>query len=293
MFYLGEIVPAQTHFEQEITLYDPQQHHAHAFLYGGADSGVVCLSHTALLLWLRGYPDQALESMHKARTLSRELSHPFSLAYSLIFAGLLHQFRHEVPAAQEQAEAAIAVSNEHGFPFLLALGTILQGWALAEQGQGEEGTVQIRQGLAAFQATGAVVGQPFLLAMLAEAYRHMEQTAAGLTAVAEALAVVDKTEEHVLEAELYRLQGELLLRHAVPDKRQAETAFRQALNFARRQQAKSLELRVAISLSRLWQQQGKRDAPRELLAPIYHWFTEGFDTPDLQEAKALLDELGG
>jgi len=168
-----------------------------------------------------------------------------------------------------------------------------RGWAWAEQGQIEEGIEQIRQGLAAYQATGAEVAVPYFLARLAEAYGKVGQVGEGLALLDEALTVVDKTGERWWEAELHRLKGELLLWQAVPDEHQAEACFQQALSVARRQEAKALELRAAMSLSRLWQQQAKCKEAHDLLAPIYGWFTEGFDTADLQEAKALLKELGG
>ena len=176
----------------------------------------------------------------------------------------------------------------------------MRGWALTEryaepgvgQGQGEEGRAQIHQGLAAWGATGAKVIRPYGLALLAEASARAGQPETGLTRLDEALAVVDDTGERRWEAELHRLKGELLLAYSAGHDAEAATCFRQALDIARQQQAKSWELRAAMSLSRLWQQQGEWDAARELLAPIYSWFTEGFDTADLQEAKALLEELG-
>jgi predicted ATPase len=174
----------------------------------------------------------------------------------------------------------------------VAYGTIMRGWALAMQGQWEEGIAQTQQGLVAQQATGAKIARPHFLALLAEAYAAAGQAEAGLGVLAEALALVDHTAERYWEAEVYRLKGKLLLRQAVPDAPQAEACFQQALAIARRQQAKSYKLRAALSLSRLWQQQGKRAEAQELLAPIYSRFTEGFDTPDLQEAKALLEDLG-
>jgi predicted ATPase len=170
------------------------------------------------------------------------------------------------------------------------MGTIFQGWALAVQGQGEEGFAQIRQGLAAYRTTGAEILLPHMLALLAEAYGQAGQPEARLAALAEALGLVDKTGERTWEAELHRLRGELLLSRANTIE-EVEVCFRQALEIARQQQTKSLELRAAMSLSRLWQYQDKRDAARQLLSPIYDWFTEGFDTADLQEARALLEEL--
>jgi predicted ATPase len=170
-------------------------------------------------------------------------------------------------------------------------GTILRGSALAEQGQSAEGIAQMRQGIAAWRATGAELRRPYYLALLAEAYGKAGQTEVGLRALAEALTAVHNTGERQHEAELDRLKGELRLKQDVPDAQEAESWLRQAVDVARQQQAKSLELRAAMSLSRLWQQQGKRAEARELLAPIYGWFTEGFDTADLQEAKALLAQL--
>jgi predicted ATPase len=191
---------------------------------------------------------------------------------------------------QEQAEAVLGVSAEQGLTFWAAYGAVMLGWALVMQGQGAEGIVQLHQGVAAWRATGAALGQTYFLALLAEAYGQVGQTEAGLSVLAEALVAASCTGEQFYAAELHRLKGEVL--RAQADKEhtfcEAEVCFRQALAVARRQQAKSLELRAAMSLSRLWQQQGKGDAARHLLAGIYHWFTEGFDSADLQEAKALL-----
>ena len=238
-----------------------------------------------------GYPDQALVKSREALTLAQEVSHSFSLGFALYFAAQLHQHRREVQATYERAEVAITLSSEWGFPTWLANGTVLRGWALAVQGQGEEGMAQVRQGLAAHRATGEELIQPYFLALLAEACQHAGQTEEGLAVLAEALAVVDRTTERWWEAELYRLKGEFLLAHSAAQHAEAETCFRQALDITRHQQAKSLELRAAMSLARLWQRQGKRAAARALLAEVYDWFTEGFDTADLQDARALLREL--
>jgi predicted ATPase len=289
LFFLGEFAPAREPLEQGMALYDPQQHRSHAFRYG-IDPGVSCLSFAAQVLWSLGYPDQALQSIHAALLLARELAYPFSLAGALVFTAELHQFRREAQTAQKHGEEAISISTEQGFPLWGAYGTMLQGWALVEQGQGEEGIVQIRQGLAAYLATGGEVGRPYWLFLLAEAYGTIAQPEEGLGILREALVLVDKTGERFYEAELHRLKGELLLL-AADNEAEAEACLHQALEVARRQQAKSLELRAAMSLARLWQRQGKRGEARQLLEPIYSWFTEGFDTADLQEAKALLEEL--
>jgi predicted ATPase len=289
LFYLGELVAARAHLEQEMALYDPQQHRSHASNYG-VDPRVSCLSAVIWALWLLGYPGQALGRCHDALTLAQALSHPYSLAYALQGAIRLHRFRREVQATHERAEALLTLSNEQGFTQWAAAGAMMRGWALAEQGSDAEGMVQLRQGLALWQGIGIEAGQPYWLALLAETASRRGQLEEGLRGLAEAFALVNKNGERWWEAELYRLTGELLLRQRDPEAR-AEASFHHALHTARRQQAKSLELRAAMSLSRLWQQQGKRGEARELLAPIYGWFTEGFDTADLQEARALLEEL--
>jgi predicted ATPase len=266
-------------------------------LYGGIEPGVFGLSYAAFVLWHLGYPDQALQKSAAACTLAQELSYPFSLAAAQFFAAMLHQFRRESPLTHEWAEAAITLARAHGFPTWLGQGMIQQGCALAEQGQVEEGMSQIRQGLATYQAVGARIYQSYYLALLAEAYGKAGQVEEGLAALAEALTVVDKSGERFYEAELYRLKGELTLsQSSVPGlessvQQEAEACFLKAIDIAQKQQAKSLELRAVTSLARLWQQQGKQREAHQMLAEIYGWFTEGFDTKDLQEAKALLDEL--
>ena len=309
LFWQGELARAHQCLEQGIALYDPLRHHSLAFRYG-QDPGVGLRTFAAHILWYLGYPDQALERMQGALTLARELSHPFSLAFALSFIAWLHHYRRESRATQVWAEAAKTLCREQGFALFLAQQTVLQGWALAEQGQVEEGIAQMRQGLTARQATGARLVQPYWLLLLAEVYGKTGQAEKGLRMLAEARAVADQTGEHFWEAEMYRLQGELILMQAEragsrtisrevslvvviepPVLTEAEACFQQALDVARRQQAKSLELRAAMSLARLWQQLGKQTEAQDLLAPIYGWFTEGFDTADLQDAKALLDEL--
>jgi TOMM system kinase/cyclase fusion protein len=290
LIWLGEFAGARAHLEQGMALYNPQQHLAHAFLYA-YDSGVHCLAFVPLPLWYLGYPDQALRRIHDALTLAQELSHPYSLVIALVFAAWLHQLRREGQAAQERAEALVTLSTEQGCALNAAQGTILRGWALAEQGQSAEGIAQMRQGIAGWHATGAELSVPYYSALLAEAYGQAGQAEAGLRVLAEALTVVSKTGDCHHEAEIYRLKGELLLQQATGSDDEAESCLHQALDIARHQQAKSLELRAAMSLARLWQRQGKHAAAHALLAPIYGWFSEGFDTADLQEARALLDEL--
>jgi predicted ATPase len=289
LFWLGELTRAQAYFEAGVHLYAAEQHSLASLHRQGP--GVTCLTYAALSLWLLGYPDQALQRAQEALTLAREVSRPFLWAYTLTALVLLHQLRREEHHVQEWAEAIITVSREEGFPYFLAIGTIFRGWALAKQGQAEEGMAQLHQGLATHRTTGAKMAQSYLLAFLGEAYGVDGQPEAGLQVLDEALAAVRNTGERMYEAELYRLKGELLLMRSADHTAAAETCLHQALTIASYQQAKFLEVRAATTLARLWQQQGKRAEARALLATIYDWFTEGFDTPDLQDAKALLDAL--
>jgi predicted ATPase len=289
---LGALPAARQHLEACLARYTLDQHRSLVFRMG-QDPGVGCRAYTAWTLWLLGYPDQALAHLHEALALAHELSHPYSLAFAWSMAAIVSQFRRDVSTVHEQAEASITLSTEQGFPHWAAMGTSARGWALALQGQGEEGMAQVRQGIAAFRATGSAVAVPYFSALLADVSAHLGHTEDGLQALAEAHALMEQQEERWWEAEVSRLRGVLLLQQTGTLPTEAETCFRQALDVARRQEAKSLELRAAMSLSRLWQQQGKHAEVYELLAPIYGWFTEGFDTTDLQEAKALLEELGG
>jgi predicted ATPase len=289
---VGALALARTHHEQVIALYDAQQQvTSHAVPRALGNHGVSSRAPLALILWDLGYPDQAVQRSQEALTMAHTLAHPSSLREALRYSFAVHARRREWQTAQVHAEALLALATEHGFARYAAIGAYCRGSALAAQGQGAEGIAQMRQGLAAVRATGTVNNIPDHLARLAEAYGQVGQVDEGLHLLAEALALVGTTGVRRFEAELHRLHGELLLWQAVPDAPAAEACFQQALDVARHQQAKSWELRAAISLSRLWQRQGKRTEARGLLAPIYGWFTEGFDTPDLQDAKALLEEL--
>jgi predicted ATPase len=257
----------------------------------GLDPGVGCRAYAAWTLWLLGYPEQALARIQEALTLAHKLVHPFSLAYAWCWAAIVSQLRRDVPTVHEHAEAAVALATAQGFPQWAALGTSVRGWALAMQGQGEEGLTQIRQEIAAWRATGAAQHVPYYCAMLADVAAYLGRTEDGLQVLAEAHTLVEQHEERYWEAEVSRLRGVLLLRQTGTSQAEAEAWLQRALDVARCQEAKSLELRAAMSLARLWQQQGKQAEARELLAPIYGWFTEGFDTADLQEARALLEAL--
>jgi predicted ATPase len=206
-------------------------------------------------------------------------------------AAIFHQFRREVRCTQEHAEAAISLATEQGFPHCRTRGVVPRGWTLAHQGQAQEGITQITQGLMTYRATGAELLRPYFLALLAEVHGVIGQQEVGIAMLMEALTLVDTTGERWFAPELYRLKGALMLQQHADNQAEAETCFRHAIHIAQNQQAKSLELRTATSLAKLWQQQGKRQEAYDLLAPVYNWFTEGFDTADLKDAKALLDEL--
>jgi predicted ATPase len=211
LFHLGEVVAARVHAEQGIIRYDRRQHHSLTFLYGGHDPGVCCRYIAPLVLWLLGYPDQARKINTEGQIVAQELAHPLSLALTLYYASSLYQLCGEIRAVQERVEAVIALSREGGLTVTLAQGTILRGWTLAKQGQREEGILQLRQGQAAYQATGAEVIRTYYLALLAEVYGEIGQAEEELEVLAEAFALVPKTGERFYEAELYRLKGELAL----------------------------------------------------------------------------------
>jgi class 3 adenylate cyclase/predicted ATPase len=287
---LGEFAQAREHVEHGIALYDPQQHRSHAFMYG-QDPGMTCLLYAAEALWLLGYPDQARARSHEAFTLAQELDHPYSLVWAQARSARIHQCCRELQAVQERAESAIALARKQGIPVYLAWGTILGGWVRAHQGQVKEGLAQIQQGLADYGATGPEGHRSYFIPMLVEVYGKDGQAEEGLTVLDEALTTAHRTGVRYYEAELYRLKGELLLALSAENHTEVETCLRQAIDVASNQEAKSLELRAAMSLSRLWQLQSKIEEARKLLAEIYGWFTEGFDTADLKEAERLLEEL--
>ena len=285
---MGEWLLARKHLELALSFYDRDKP-----ILIGHDAGVNCLSYLALVLWALGYPDQALEKGNAAIELAQALSRPPSLAFAQGVVGYLYQYRREPHTAREIAERLIALSAEQGFAHWLAQGTVTRGWALAEQEHDEEGTAQIREGLAAFRAIGVEVLRPHPLCLLAEAYMKTGRLDEGLVALTEALAAADEHDIRHYEAEIHRLNGELLLRQDHSKAAAARTSFERAIEIARRQGAKSYELRATMGLARLLAKQGRRDEARAMLADIHGWFTEGFDTADLKDARALLDELNG
>jgi predicted ATPase len=290
LFFLGEFVSALEHFERGIALYDAERHRSYALLCG-QDEGVGCRGYSAWALWDLGYPDQALARSREALALAQTLSHPYSLAYALILAAWVHQFRCEVSAVQELVEAAISLSTKQGFAFWLAFGTVLRGWALVEQGQAEAGVELIYQGWDITRAMGIGIGRPHTLSLLAEARVKMGQIEEALTLLDEALVMAHENGEACSLADLYIRKGEYLLSLSEGNQAKAEACFLRAFEIALQQRAKLSELRAATSLSRLWWSRGEGCKARQLLAQTYGWFSEGFDVIYLREAKALLDAL--
>ncbi len=289
-FVLGDLVAARAHLEQALARFDPAHRRFHAS-FVVQDGWVMALVYLSRGLLCLGHLDEARLRSDEAVKEAHDLGHAYSLAGALNNACWMDWALRSRADVLARAEAAIATSAEKGFPFYLAMGTIFRGWALAGEGErGAEGIKLLQDGLAAFRATAAVQFVPFFLVLLADAQGRAGQPDRGLRHVAEAERLLAETEERWAEAELHRVRGELL--DAAQDRDGAERSYRQAIGVARRQGAKFWELRAAVSLARLWREQGRAGEARNLLAPLYGCFTEGFDTPDLEQAKALLDELG-
>ena len=287
----GAFEKTLAHANEAIALNDPEAQRRRIQSFG-YDGRVIALTGASWALWILGYPDQAVKKMREALGTAQKLAHPYTQTMALYCSAWLHLFRREASAARELAEHAIALSIEHGFPWPRAYAAPVGGWALAEEGRTVEGIEMIRGGLAALEQMGHRLWRPHQQGLLAAAYARAGQFDEALAAIKEALDTVSRTGDQDNVAELHRLKGELALQLALPEAaREAERCFHDAIEIARRQHAKSWELRTATSLARLWRSQGKNNQARELLAPVYGWFTEGFDTPDLRDARALLDTL--
>jgi predicted ATPase len=254
------------------------------------DMLVVLLDHSSLALVCSGFLDQARSRRGAALAEARRLSHAPTLAHALLWAWLLGLSARAEPAKLSQyADELLALSDEHGFPFFRAIGLVAHGWCLAASGQADQGISLLTTGLADVGATGTILAMPSLLTWLADAYRMAGQPQIALARLAEAERFAEATQVKSVQAETLRLRGDLLI--LTSDLVAAEASFRDAIALAGKQGAKLWELRASTSLARLWRDQGRHAEARDLIAPIYNWFTEGFDAPDLIEAKALLDEL--
>ncbi len=289
LFCLAEFVSASEHLEQGAALYEPHKHRSYTSLFA-ADLGVFCLSWAAHPLWHIGYPDRALRSSRKAVNLAEKLAHPYSIALALDYAAIAHQFRQEAKQALRRADAAITICEENNFAYYLGWAMIIKGWAMANQGMAADGAGVIEEGLKTFRSTGAKRSLPYYLSLLAEAYGKCGQADKGLRIISEAFVEAQNIEERWWEAELFRLKGILLLQQSKPDAQQAEVSFYQALDVARRQHSIALELRTAISLYRFRQKKDTSHDTRQSLVEVYNRYTEGFETPDLKDAKSLLHE---
>lgn len=291
-YWRGKVSATCPHFDQAITLYGAQRHRVRA-VQQGPDTEVACWVFRALATWLVGYPDRALHESHKALRLAHDIADPHTMAYTLYWCAIIHQRRGEIEATQEKIQRAMALSREHGLSLMIAAGMSLEGWTHVREGRIKEGLDQICRGVEAEQETECFAHLPYSLALLAESYWLDAQMELGLAVLGQGIDLVESMKEHVHAAELYRLKGELLLAQegARQKESQVEACLRKALEVARGQQAKSLELRATASLAGLLRRQGKRAEARDLLSRVYGGFTEGFDTLDLHEAKILLDEL--
>jgi DNA-binding winged helix-turn-helix (wHTH) protein/predicted ATPase len=295
LLWLGEFVSARDHLEQASSFYILKERRAKSFR-ATQDPGVDCLSFTALTLWYLGYPDQACTKIERAVALARELAHPYTLGYAFTHAALVYQLCRREQATRESAEAAIEICSKHGFPFFLGVATLIRGWALAQEGKREEGIEEILRGFGIYRTTGSQINWPEYFIALAESYAVLGKVDEAVKAVEEALTAVERTGERRDEAEVHRLKGVLALRQTVSrlktqSKLSAEQQFRKAIEVARNQRAKSWELRATTSLARLLRDTSRRDEARAMLAEIYGWFTEGFETSDMKDARVLLHEL--
>jgi predicted ATPase len=282
LLWQGKLEPALVHFRRGLEMFDPNMQFPD---WPGSHPGVQCQFQPTLISWMLGYPDRSLDELRAAVRSAETLGHPFTLAQTLCFVALVHIFRHEPSAAADYAGRALRICEEQRIAHYHAMALCENGWALGASGESEEGLAQIAQGIDSY---GLGVFQHLLLALQADAQLAIGQPEAALASVAGGLKAVEKAGGAPLAAELWRLKGEALLAETASE---AETAMQQGIAVARRQNAKSWELRGTMSLARLWAEQGRRSEARDLLAPVYAWFTEGFDTADLKDAKTLLDKL--
>ena len=290
MMSTGNSAQARAHYDEALALYDPAEHRPLATRFGG-DIGVTILSCRSIALWILGYPKAALADTVHVLKDAREIGQAATLMHALCFT--LHSLIlcRNYTEANAQCDELLALADEKGSLFWKGLGTVLQGCVFASTGKASDAVQMITSGVAAVQSTGQTLWMPLFLSFLARTYVDLSQFDDARRCIGEAMTAVETTQERWCEAEVNRIAGEVALMPANPDATKAEAYFEHALTVARQQQAKSWELRAAMSLARLWRSQGKVQQARELLAPVYGWFTEGFDTLDLKEAKALVEEL--
>jgi len=289
LFYLGRLTESRSHLEAAIELYDPTLHASHASIYN-IEPGANCRRMLASVLWPAGYPDTALRRSREAIELADKYSHYFTMGYALFTAITVHGLRGQPEAAAPMADSFVALAADQGFPVMAAMAAFFRGWIVAERSREVEGSLEMSRALAEFERSGSRLFGVFYRVLLAESLLKIGHVEKGLATLAEASDLMAATNERFAEAELHRVKGELLLRQGTATDA-VEECFHRALAVARSQGAKSWELRAAMSLARLWVDQGRRAEARELLQRVYDWFTEGHETRDLRDAKALLDEL--
>jgi len=290
LFWLGDLTNAHYHMEQALAFYEPQQHHHQDFLYW-TDQGLHALSYTTIILWLLGYPDQALNRVCEVLTLAYKLSHAYSRAMAILLVTFARCYLREIDRTKESAKELIDCSTKNRFPILLSIGEVMHLWALGMEKKENDIIDKMNRAIEELQSIPFDNMRSFFRGLLAEVCVKYGQIEEGLTTLEEAQTWMVKTGERFWEAELHRLKGEMHSSQSVEGQMEAESCFHQAIEVAQHQRAKSLELRAAMSLSRLWQSQGKMEEAKRLLSDIYDWFTEGFDTADLKDAKALLEKL--
>jgi class 3 adenylate cyclase/predicted ATPase len=289
-WWQGDFIDVRDHSRQGLALYNPDQHHAGIAAYN-QNPGIICGYLTAMSDWVLGYPTRAERAMQETVAHAKELQHPYSIGLTVLFAAQLSQLRRDAEAARTRAEEGLAISAEHDLHAVALWCLLPRGWASLQQGDVQAGIADIRESMERRKAAHIGAVWPWFLALLAEAHAALGEFDDGFGALEEALQWVGRNDERLYAAEVHRIKGDFLLRKPAPDPAQAECCFEQALNIARGAEAKSWELRAATSLARMWLQHNRFDEARTLLAPVYEWFTEGFDTADLQDAKALLDQL--
>jgi predicted ATPase len=290
LLHIGDIAGGRAHHDSAIALYDPAEHRALATRFG-QDVRMALLSFRSLALWILGYPDRALADANHAIMDAREMDQAATLMYALTVTATTLILCEHYDAAKAQSDEAVRLAEEKGTTLWKGYGMMRQGYVMALTGRASDAVHTITSGLTAWRSTGSTIGMPFSLSYLAVAYAELHRFDHAWRCIAEAMSGMGSTKERWCEAEINRMTGEIALMDPRADAAKAEAYFEKALAVAREQQAKSWELRAAMSMARLWRDQGKRDEARDLLAPVYEWFTEGFDTRDLKEAKALLDEL--
>jgi predicted ATPase len=289
LMYMGRFTSSRLHLEEVLALYDPISHHS-VIHRTGDDPHVVSLAFLGIVFFCLGFPDQAMARSKAAIAAARSLAHPTSLAVSLTAASRLLSLAGDNAALERRVGELVSLATEQGFPHWRAVGTIYRGWLQVNNGNVTEGLCLLRSGSNTLRSTGAESLRPYHVALLARAHEIAGQIEEAAAQLDDALQIVERTGERWFAAELNRRKGLLLVRQGRSEA--AEDLYSKALGVAKAQEAKLWELRASVALARLWQDQGRRAEARELLAPIYGWFTEGFGTPDLTEAKALLKELG-